>query len=103
MGVTTVVRSAAAPDVPTIAESGLPGYEATAWYGMLAPAGTSRDIVMRLNAEMVKSLRSDELKQRILLDGGDAVGGTPEAFAAVMRNDIAKWAKVVKLSGAKVD
>ena len=103
LGVTTRVRSAAAPDVPTIAESGLPDYEATAWYGVLVPAGTPRDIVLRLNAEIVKSLRTDDLKQRILLDGGDVVGSTPEAFGAVMRNDIAKWAKVVRLSGATVD
>ncbi len=103
LGVTTAARSAAAPDVPTIAESGLPAYEATAWYGVLAPAGTPRDIVMRLNTEIVKSLRTDDMKQRILLDGGDVVGSTPEAFGTVMRNDIAKWARVVKLSGAKVD
>jgi tripartite-type tricarboxylate transporter receptor subunit TctC len=103
LGVTTLARSAAAPDVPTIAESGLPGYEATAWYGVLAPVGTPREIVSKLNAEIVKSLRTDDMKQRIMLDGGDAVGSTPEAFATVIRNDIAKWAKVVKLSGAKVD
>ena len=103
LGVTTLTRSASAPEVPTIAEAGLPGYEATAWYGVLAPAGTPRDIVMKLNAEIVKSLRTEDMKQRIALDGGDVVGSTPEAFGVVMRNDIAKWAKVVKLSGAKVD
>ena len=119
LGVTTTARSASAPDVPTIAESGLPGYEATAWYGVLAPVGTPHDIVMKLRvpnttthgfhyvrhsyAEIVKSLRTDEMRQRIALDGGDAAGSTPEAFGAVIKNDIAKWAKVVKLSGAKVD
>lgn len=103
LGVTTSARSSSAPEVPTIGESGLPGYEATAWYGVLAPAGTSRDIVMKLNAEIVKSLRSDEMKQRIALDGGDVVGSTPEVFGEVIRNDIAKWAKVVKLSGARID
>jgi len=103
LGVTTLARSASAPGVPTIAESGLPGYEATAWYGVLVPAGTPHDIVIKLNAEIVRSLRSDDMKQRILLDGGDVVGSTPEAFAAVIRNDIAKWAVVVKRSGAKAD
>lgn len=103
LGVTTLRRSAAAPDVPAIAEAGLPGFEATAWFGMLAPAGTPRDIVGRLNSEIVKALRSDDLKQRILLDGGDAAGGTPEEFAARIKADIAKWGRVVKLSGAKVD
>ncbi len=103
LGVTTLSRSGSAPDVPTIAESGLPGYEATAWYGVLAPAGTPREIVMKLNAEIVRSLRTDELRQRIAIDGGDAVGSTPEAFGTIIRNDIAKWAKVVKYSGARVD
>jgi tripartite-type tricarboxylate transporter receptor subunit TctC len=103
LGVTTAARSAAAPEIPTVAEAGLPGYEATAWYGLLAPQGTPRDIVMRLNGEAVKALRTDEMKQRILFDGGDAAGGTPEDFAARIKADIAKWARVVKLSGAKVD
>jgi tripartite-type tricarboxylate transporter receptor subunit TctC len=89
--------------VPAIAEAGLPGFEATAWFGMLAPAGTPRDVVGRLNSEIVKALRSDDLKQRILLDGGDVAGGTPEEFAARIKADIAKWGRVVKLSGAKVD
>ena len=103
LGVTTLRRSSAAPDVPAIAEAGLPGFEATAWFGMLAPAGTPRDIVGRLNSEIVKALRSDDLKQRILLDGGDAAGGTPEEFAVRIKADIVKWGRVVKLSGAKVD
>ncbi|MEQ1773709.1 MAG: tripartite tricarboxylate transporter substrate binding protein [Burkholderiales bacterium] len=103
LGVTTSARSASAPEVPTIAESGLPGYEANAWYGVLAPTGTSRDIVIKLNAEIVRSLRTDDMKQRISLDGGDAVGSTPEAFGAVIKSDIAKWAKVVRFSGAKVE
>jgi tripartite-type tricarboxylate transporter receptor subunit TctC len=103
LGVTTLKRSAAAPDVPTIAEAGIAGFDATAWYGVLAPAGTPREIVLRINAEIVKALRGDDLKQRILLDGGDAAGGTPEYLAARIKADIAKWARVVKLSGAKVD
>lgn len=103
LGVSTAKRSAAAPELPTIAEAGLPGYEATAWFGVLAPASTPRDIVMKLNGEIVRSLRTEEMRKRILADGGEVVGGTPEAFTEVMKRDIAKWAKVVAASGARAD
>ncbi|HSN41035.1 MAG TPA: tripartite tricarboxylate transporter substrate binding protein [Burkholderiales bacterium] len=103
LGVSTARRSAAVPDLPTIAEAGLPGYEATAWYGVLAPAGTPREIVMKLNGEIVNGLRTSEMKKRITADGGEVVGSTPEEFAAVMKTDIAKWARVVKASGARID
>lgn len=103
LAVTTAKRSPAVPDLPTIAESGLPGYEATAWFGVLAPAGTPRVIVDRLNALIVKALRTPEMKERLLADGAEAIGSTPEEFAAVMRRDIAKWAEVVKKSGARAE
>ena len=103
LGVSTPKRSAAVPDLPTIAESGLPGYSATAWYGVLAPAGTPRDIIAKLNKEIVKILGNDEVRKRIASDGGEVIGSTPEEFTAVMKTDIAKWAKVVKASGAQVD
>jgi tripartite-type tricarboxylate transporter receptor subunit TctC len=103
LGVSTPKRSAAVPDLPTIAESGLAGYSATAWYGVLAPTGTPREIILKLNAEIIKILRTDEIKKRILSDGGEVVGSTPEEFTAVMKSDIAKWAKVVQASGARVD
>ncbi len=103
LAVSTPKRSMALPDLPTIAESGLPGYSATAWYGVLAPAGTSREIILKLNAEIVKSLRTNEIRARIASDGGEVVGSTPEEFTAVMKSDIAKWAKVVQDSGARVD
>jgi len=103
LGVSTARRSAAVPDLPTIAEAGLPGYEATAWYGVLAPAGTPREIVMKLNGEIVNSLRTSEMKKRITAYGGEVVGSTPEEFAAVMKADIAKWVRVVKASGASID
>ena len=103
LAVTTAKRSPAVPDLPTIAESGLPGYEATAWFGVLAPTGTPRAIVDRLNALIVKALRTPEMKERLLADGAEAIGSTPEAFAAVMRRDIAKWAEVVKKSGARAE
>jgi tripartite-type tricarboxylate transporter receptor subunit TctC len=103
LGVSTPQRSAAVPDLPTIAETGLPGYSATAWYGVLAPAGTPREIILKLNAEIVRSLRTDEIRKRIQSDGGEVVGSTPEEFTAVMKSDIAKWARVVQASGARVD
>ncbi len=103
LGVSTPKRSAAVPELPTIAESGLPGYSATAWYGVLAPAGTPREIILKLNAEIVKSLWTDEVKKRIASDGGEVIGSTPEEFTTVMKIDIAKWAKVVQASGARVD
>lgn len=103
LGVTTARRSAAVPGLPTIAEAGLRGYEATAWYGVLAPAGTPRAIILKLNGEIVKSLRSAEMKRRIEADGGEIIGSTPEEFAAVLKADIAKWAGIVKASGARAD
>lgn len=103
LGVSTVKRSSAVPDIPTIAEAGLPGYDAGTWYGLLAPAGTPSEIITRLNAELVKGLRSDDMKKRIAAEGGDVAGGTPEEFAALIRRDIAKWTKVVQASGAKAD
>ncbi len=103
LGVSTPKRSPAVPELPTIAESGLPGYAATAWYGVLAPAGTPREIILKLNTEIVKILRTDEMKKRIASDGGEVIGSTPEEFTAVMKTDIAKWAGVVQASGARVD
>ncbi len=103
LAVTTAKRSAAAPELPTVAESGLPGYEATAWFGVLAPAGTPRDIIDRLNAIIVKSLRAPDMRERLLADGAEAVGNTPDEFAAIIKRDIAKWAVVVKKSGARAD
>ena len=103
IAVTTAKRSKSAPSVPTIAEGGLPGYEASAWQGLVAPAGVPRDIIARLNREIDGILRLADVRERIEADGADPVGGSPEAFAAHIRSEHAKWAKVVKVSGAKVD
>lgn len=103
LGVSTARRSSAVPDLPTIAEAGLPGYEATAWYGVLAPAGTPAAIITRLNSEILKGLRSDDLIKRIAAEGGDIIGSTPAEFSAVIKRDIEKWTQVVKVSGARVD
>jgi tripartite-type tricarboxylate transporter receptor subunit TctC len=89
------------PDLPTIAEAGVPGYEATQWYGVLAPAKTPKPIVARLHAEIVKSLQSDDAKKRLAADAAEPVGNTPEQFAAHIKKEIARWAPVIKASGAK--
>lgn len=103
LAVTTAKRSVALPDLPTVAESGLPGYEATAWFGVLAPAATPLSIIAQLNAAIVKSLLTREMRERLIAEGTEPVGNTPEQFAQIVRNDIAKWAKVVKSSGARPD
>jgi tripartite-type tricarboxylate transporter receptor subunit TctC len=94
LGITTSARSRAYPNVPTVAESGLPGYQADAWYGVLAPAKTPADIVARLNREIGAILRSDDIREKFAAQGAEAVPSTPEKFMQLMRSDIAKWAKV---------
>ena len=103
LAVTGAQRSPAAPEVPTIAESGYPGFEASAWYGVLAPAGTPKAIVARLNAEILRVLKIPEVKERLENVGFEIVGGTPEAFAQYIRSEIEKWARVVKASGIKAE
>jgi tripartite-type tricarboxylate transporter receptor subunit TctC len=104
LGVTSVQRSSLVPQLPTLAESGLPGYEVIGWNGLLAPAGTSRAVVAKLNAEVLRALKQPDVLQRLRGSGYDpARDNTPEQFADFNRNEIAKWAKVVKESGAKVD
>ncbi|MBI4191837.1 MAG: tripartite tricarboxylate transporter substrate binding protein [Betaproteobacteria bacterium] len=101
LAVTGARRSPAVPEVPTIAESGFPGFEATAWYGVLAPAGTPKPIVTRLHDEMVRALQLPDIRDRFNNVGFELVGSTPEAFGAYIKTEIKKWAKVVKASGAK--
>ncbi len=103
LGVTGVKRVPGAPDVPTIAEAGLPGYEVTGWYGLVAPAGTAKEIIARLSLQTAAAMRSPDVVKRYSSEGADPVGSTPEAFAEVIARDTAKWAKVIKASGAKVD
>jgi tripartite-type tricarboxylate transporter receptor subunit TctC len=90
-------------DLPTIAESGLPGFESSVWFALFAPAGTPRPIIDRVNAEVNKILRDPASRQVLVGAGLTPVGGTPEALAALMRSDVERWARVVKISGAKVD
>ena len=103
LAVTSAKRTPAASDFPTVAESGLPGYEAVSWYGLFAPAGTPRGIVVRLNAETVRALKLPDVRQLMLAQGAEPVSDSPEQFAALVRADIAKWGEVVRKSGAKAD
>jgi len=103
LGVTTARRSPSTPELPTISEAGVPGYEAGTWYGLLAPAGTPNEIVARLHAESVKLLKLPDVKDRLDATGFESIGNTPEQFAAYIRSEIEKWGKVVKASGARVD
>ncbi len=103
LAVTGARRSPALPDVPTIAEQGFPGVEATAWYGVLAPAGTPRPIVARLHDEVVKILKLPDVVQQLDGLGFEIVGSTPEAFGAYIKSEIRKWEKVVRASGAKAE
>jgi tripartite-type tricarboxylate transporter receptor subunit TctC len=101
LGVTTSKRTQALPDVPSIAEAGVPGYEATQWFGLLAPAGTPHAIVERLNQETTRALRSAEVKDRITGEGMEVVASTPEQFAAYIKSETEKWNKVIKSAGIK--
>jgi tripartite-type tricarboxylate transporter receptor subunit TctC len=101
LGVTGSKRTAIAPDIPTIAESGLPGYEVIQWYGVLAPAATPREIVTKLNTAIVRALQDPEVKDRYLRDGAETVGNTPEEFAAVIASELKKWGKVIKEANIK--
>ncbi len=103
LATTGKTRSPVTPDVPTVAEAGVPGYEATIWLGLMAPAGTPRPILEKLNAEVNRILGAPELRETWAKQGAVPMGMTLEQFDRFLREDIVKWAKVVKLSGAKVD
>jgi tripartite-type tricarboxylate transporter receptor subunit TctC len=101
LAVTSGKRSRALPEIPTVAEAGLPGYDSTQWYGVLAPAGTPREIVARLHGEIVRALRDPEVGKRLEADGAEAVGSSPEEFSAFIRSETEKWAKVARAAGIK--
>jgi len=103
IAVTTRVRSTSLPEVPTVNESGLKGYESIAWYGLLAPAGTPAPVIERLHAEVVRSTQTPEVRENLLRQGTDIVASTPARFAQVIREDIATWTRVVKAAGIRAD
>jgi len=103
LAVTGMKRATSLPEVPTLNESGVPGYEVNAWTGIIAPAGLPRPVLERLNAAVNAAISMPVVKERLLQLGGEGGGGTPEEFAALIRRDSAMWAEVVRRSGAKID
>ena len=103
LAVTSANRVDDLPEVPTINESGYKGFDAVTWFGFVAPAGTPKDVVAKLNAEFNKALKQADLRKKLEDQGADPAGGTPEQFATLIRDDISRWGKIVKQSGAKVD
>ena len=99
LAVSSPRRAAAAPEIPTIAEAGVPGYESAQWYGLFAPAGTPREIIAWLHREATATLRATNIKERLAVDGLEVVANSPDEFAALIKADIAKWTKVVKAVG----
>ena len=96
-------RSDQLPDVPTMAESGIKGVEVVVWYGVLAPAGTPREIITTLHTAIAKAARAPDTRQRLIDQGAEPVGNTPEEFAKLLKEELARWAEVVKVSGARAD
>jgi tripartite-type tricarboxylate transporter receptor subunit TctC len=102
LAVSSAKRASVAPELPPLSDT-IPGFDESGQHGILAPGGTSREIVQRLNAEVVKALNSNEIKSRLAAEGAEVAGSTPEQYAASLKSDVAKWAKVIKASGIKVD
>jgi tripartite-type tricarboxylate transporter receptor subunit TctC len=103
IAVTSKTRAQVLPEVPTVAESGMPGYESTTWYGFLGPAGLPKDVVARLNSAIVEAVANKDLRERYIALGADPQSTTPDEYAAYIRNDIASWANVVKAAGARAE
>jgi tripartite-type tricarboxylate transporter receptor subunit TctC len=103
LGIASAKRSPQLPDVPTISEAGVPGFEAVNWFGLFAPAKTPKPIIARLNAAVVKVLHTEDMRAQYAKLGADVVGSSPQEFASYVRRDIAKYADIVKRSGARLD
>ena len=103
LAVTTTRRSSQLPDVPTVAESGIPGYETSNWFALLAPAGTPREVVSRIHASVVAALKQPAVRERYLAQGIEPIGSSPEELGAFLRNEVAKYARVIASAGIKVD
>ena len=103
LGVTGSKRTTVAPDIPTIAEAGVPGYEVLQWYGVLAPAATPREIIGRLHGVIAHAVQDPRIRERIVADAGEPVGNTPDEFSAILRADYKKWGDVIRKAGIRVD
>ena len=103
LGVTGSKRTTVAPDIPTIAEAGVPGYEVLQWYGVLAPAATPREIIGRLHGVIAHAVQDPKIRERIVADAGEPVGNTPDEFSAILRADYKKWGDVIRKAGIRVD
>ncbi len=103
LAVTSLHRSGGVPNVPTIAESGYPGFDASSWFGLVGPAGLPREIALKVQAEVARILKDPAMRDKFIQQGADPIGNTPEEFGQYMKDETAKWAKVVKASGAKAD
>ena len=103
VAVTGAKRSAAVPDLPTVAESGFPGFETSAWQGLLAPARTPRNVIDRLHAAALSALERPIMRERLAADGAEGVGSTPQALTVFVRAEIAKWSKVVRAAGIRAE
>jgi len=103
LAVTTAARSSAAPQIPTVAESGFPGFDVLVWYGVLAPARTPPEVIARLNAEIAKAFAAPDLRQRLANIGVDPAPGTPDELQRLIRDETQLWTKVIKAAGIKPD
>jgi len=103
LAVTSLERSGGVPNVPTIAESGFPGFDASSWFGLVGPAGLPREIALKIQGEIARILKEPVLREKFILQGADPVGNTPDEFGQYIKDETAKWAKIVKASGAQAD
>jgi tripartite-type tricarboxylate transporter receptor subunit TctC len=103
IAVTSDKRSSELPSVPTIAESGFKGFEASTWFGFSVPAGTPEPIVKQLNTEINKALKAPDVRAKLMSEGGEVLGGTSAQFASLLRTDLVRWGRIVRESGAKLD
>jgi tripartite-type tricarboxylate transporter receptor subunit TctC len=103
IGISSLKRSPLMPDVPTIAESGVPGFEAYTWFGVYAPAGTSKEIIAKLNRELIAVLNSSDMRDRLAILGAEPVGSTPEGMAKTVAAETEKWTKVIREANVKIE
>ena len=103
LAVTSLARSGGVPDVPTIAESGFPGFDASSWFGLVGPAGLPREIALKIQGEVARILKEPAMREKFIQQGADPIGNTPDEFGKYMKDETAKWAKIVKASGAQAD